>query len=122
MALGRNGFVQPVEGVPGGVPIPFTFGVGTVITSPADTTVGIGATAPLPMPPAGTTRMTIEVTDGDSTTRIRVREASGTAGAGRLLTLLGSTIYGGDGGAIAPLEVQNVVGPAAKVSISFEGT
>jgi len=62
--------------------------------------------------------MTIEVTGGDATTQIRVREVGGVDG--RLLILLGSTMYGGNGGSIAPLEVENVAGPAATVSISFE--
>lgn len=104
----------PVTPISGG-------GVGTTITSPADTAVAAGVTAPLTAPPVGTLRMTVEVTGGDSTTRIRVREVGGTAGAGRLLVLLGSTTFGGDGGAIASLEVQNVTGPDATVSITFEG-
>jgi hypothetical protein len=95
--------------------------VGTVITSPPDVPVAPAATVPLPAPPAGTTRMTVEITGGDPTTRIRVREVGGAPGSGRLLALLGSTTYGGPGGAIAPLEVENVVGPAAAVAISFEG-
>jgi len=95
---------------------------GATITSPADTAVPAGTTVPLPTPPAGTTRMTIEVTDGDEdTSKIRVRELGGTAGAGRLLRLYGSTMFGGPDGAIAPLEVENTDGPDAAVSISFEG-
>jgi hypothetical protein len=106
-------------------PLPVTptgSAIGTTITSPDDVAVGAGNTEPLPMPPAGTLRMTVEVTGGSNLTRIRVREVGGNAGAGRLLILLGSTTFGGDGGAIAPLEVENVAGPAAAVSISFEGT
>lgn len=95
---------------------------GTTITSPADTAVGAGNTEPLPVPPALTTRMTVEVTDGDEdTTQIRIRELGGTAGAGRLLRLYGSTMFGGVDGAIAPLEAENTAGPDAAVSISFEG-
>lgn len=106
----------PVSPVAGG-------GIGTVITSPEDVTVAAAATEPLPTPPAGTTRMTVEVTGGDATTRIRVREAGGTAGAGRLLIGVGaSTMFGGEGGAIADLEVENVDGPEATVSITFEGS
>jgi hypothetical protein len=93
---------------------------GTVITSPADTPVGVAATVPLPVPPAGTTRMTVQVTAGDATTRIRIREVGGVAGAGRLLTLLASTMYGQEGGAIAALEAENVVGPISAVSVTFE--
>ncbi len=105
-------------------PIPIVIVVvpGTVITSPDDVAVAANATEPLPVPPAGTTRMTIEVTDGDEdTTSIRVRELGGNPGAGRLLRLYGSTMFGGIDGAIAPLEVENVDGPDAAVSISFEG-
>jgi hypothetical protein len=94
---------------------------GTVITSPPDTLVPPAITVPLPAPPVGTTRMTVQVTVGSPLTNIRVRELGGAPGAGRLLTLLASTMYGGDGGAITPLEVENVVGPPAFVSISFEG-
>lgn len=94
---------------------------GTEIDTPADTSVTASTTVALPTPPDGTTRMTVQVTDGNAdTTRIRVREAGGIAGAGRVLKLLGSTMYGGDGGSIAPLEVENVAGPTAAVSISFE--
>lgn len=127
--LTLTGHGHPVAGGGGGgggvIPPGTTVNVidspGTVITSPADVAVGPGATVPLPVPPAGTRRMTIEVTGGDSTTRIRVREAGGVAGAGRLLVLLGSTMYGEAGGAIEALEVENVAGPAATVGISFEG-
>jgi hypothetical protein len=111
----------PIDGT-NPFPIVIVVVPGTTITSPADTAVGAGNTVALPTPPVGTTRMTIEVTDGDEdTTRIRVREVGGTAGAGRLLKLLGSTMYGGVDGAIAPIEVENTAGPDAAVSISFEG-
>ena len=93
---------------------------GGTLLSPPDTVVGIGATVALPAPPLGTKRMTVQVTGGGLFTQIRVREVGGFAGAGRLLTLLASTMYGGEGGAISPLEVQNVVGPAAAVHIDFE--
>jgi hypothetical protein len=94
---------------------------GATITTPADTAVGVAATELLPAPPAGTRRMTVEVTGGDSTTRIRVREAGGVAGAGTLLLLFGSATYGGQDGAVAALEVENVAGPAASVMVQFEG-
>lgn len=93
---------------------------GTTITTSADAAVGVGATVPLTVPPANTRRMTIQVTGGDATTRIRVREVGGAAGSGKLLDLLGSTLYGGADGAIAPVEVENVAGPAATVMIQFE--
>jgi hypothetical protein len=120
--LPRNGYVQPVEGVTGGVPIPVTpsGGQGTVVATPADTTVGVGATQVLPVPPGTTLRMRVQVTGGDSTTRVRIREAGGTAGRGVILILYGSTMYGGDGGAIAALEAENVAGPSATVAVQFE--
>lgn len=93
---------------------------GTVVTTPADTPVGIGATVALPAIPAGTRRFTVQVTDGDTTTRIRVREAGGLAGSGKLIGLLDSTLYGGVDGALAALEVENVTGPAAAVMVQFE--
>jgi hypothetical protein len=93
---------------------------GTTITTPADIAVAPGATVALPAVPPGTRRRTIQVTGGDSTTRIRVREVGAGAGRGRLLTLLGSTLYGGADGAIAPLEVENVAGPAATVMVQDE--
>ena len=93
---------------------------GTVITSSPDVAVGIGVTVPLTAPPAGTRRMTVNVTDGDGLTLIRVRELGGVAGSGRQLVLRGSTMFGEAGGAIAPLEVEHEAGAAAAVSISFE--
>jgi hypothetical protein len=93
---------------------------GTVITTSPDTAVGVGATVPLTVPPVGTRRMRVQVTGGDDTTRIRVREVGGAGGSGDLLALLGSTLFGGVDGAIAPIEVENVAGPAATVMIQFE--
>jgi hypothetical protein len=93
---------------------------GTVITSPADTALPAG-TVPLPVPPVGTTRMTVQVTGGSATTQVRIRELGGAAGTGVLLTLLGSRVYGADGGSIAPLEAELTAGAAAAVAIQFEG-
>lgn len=93
---------------------------GTVITTPADTVVAPAATVALPAAPADTRRRTVQVTGGDSTTRIRVREVGAGAGRGKLLDLLGSTIYGGADGAIAALEVENVAGPASAVMAQDE--
>lgn len=115
-ARGEGMFAEPVEVVDTTPPIP-----GSTITSPADTPVPALATVALPVPPAGTTRVRVQVTGGDDTSRIRIREAAGTAGTGVLLTLLASTMYGGEGGAVAPLEAENVAGPAAAVGIQFEG-
>lgn len=102
-------------------PVPVVGSPGTDLESPADTPVAAAATVPLTVPPAGTRRMTVEVTGGSALTVIRVRELGGIAGAGRLLNLGDSTMYGGLDGAIAPLEAQNVAGPDALVHIDFEG-
>lgn len=93
---------------------------GTVITSQADTVVGIGATVALPAIPTGTRRMTVQVTGGDETTEIRIREVSGVAGSGTLLVNKGSRVYGGADGAVAALEAENVAGPASAVMVQFE--
>lgn len=122
--MGRN--VKPVHITNGiGDPVPVTFtgtAPGTAIESAPDTAVGPAATVPLTAPPAGTTRMTVEVTSGDASTRVRIREVGGPAGAGKLLNLLGSTVYGGDGGSIAALEAENVAGPATTIAVQFEKT
>jgi hypothetical protein len=93
---------------------------GTIIATPADTAVGVAATVALPAIPAGTRRVTVQVTGGDATTRIRVRQTGAGAGRGKLLVLLGSTIYGGADGALMALEVENVAGPIAAVMVQFE--
>lgn len=95
---------------------------GDTITSAADTTVGIGATVLLTTPPVGTLRMTVQVTGGDVTTRIRIREGGGAGGTGVILVLLGSRVYGGGNGAIDTIEAQNVAGPSATVALQFEGS
>lgn len=92
------------------------------ITSPADTPIpAVAGAVLLAVPPVGARRMTVQVTAGDAATRIRIREAGGTAGAGRLLPLMGSTMYGGADGAIAALEAEWIAGAAAAVSVTFEG-
>lgn len=92
----------------------------TIGPTPADTLVAPAATVALPAIPANTRRFTVQVTGGDTTTLIRVREVGGLAGSGILLDLRGSTVYGGLDGAVAALEVENVFGPAAAVTIRFE--
>lgn len=121
MTLGFNGQIQPVTSVPGSDPVRVAGDPGATVTQAADTTVGVGATVPLPVAPAGTRSMTVQVTVGNSLTNVRVRPVGGTAGAGRLLTYLGSTLYGGADGAITPMEVENVVGPSAQICTTFEG-
>ena len=125
MVLPRNGFVQPIEGVSGGVAVPVTGIIsdvtpGTSITTPADTAVGVGATVALPAIPANTRRMRVQVTTGDTTTRVRIRELGAGAGRGVLIDLLSSTMYGGADGAITALEAENVAGPATTVLVQFE--
>jgi hypothetical protein len=100
---------------------------GTVITTPPDTAVGVGATVPLPVPPVGTVQMTIENT-GPAGTWIRIREVGGTAGSGLLLPRLGQFTYGGADGAIAAMEAQDVslavggVAVATTVCTQFQRT
>ena len=93
---------------------------GTVIHSEEDVVVGAGATEPLPVPPRNTRRVVVQVTDGDETTIVRIRELGGTAGTGIILILYGSHVYGGVDGALAPLEAENVAGPEAAVAVQFE--
>lgn len=125
MTLPRIGQVQPIEGVAGGVAVPVSGVIadvtpGTTITTPADTAVGVGATVALPAIPVNVRRLTVQVTGGDSTTRVRIREVGAGAGRGKLLNLLGSTIYGGADGAVEALEAENVAGPATTVMVQFE--
>lgn len=80
---------------------------GTVISTPADTAIGIGATVALPAIPAGSKRMTVQNT-GPAGSFIRVREVGGAAGSGVLLGRFSSVTYGGADGALAALEAQDV--------------
>jgi len=114
-AQGEGMFRDPVE-IDGGSLDP-----GGTLTTEPDTTIGVGATVPLPVAPADTLRVRVQVTDGDTDTRVRIREVGGPAGGGALLTLLGSTLYGGGDGAVADLEAEHVAGAAAAVMIQFEG-
>lgn len=129
---GRN--VQPVFVTnPGAFPPPpatvdvIIVGVtpGTKIVTPVDTTVGIGATVPLPAVPAGTRRMTVQNT-GPAGTWIRVRAVGGAAGSGKLMPRLGEFTYGGADGALENLEVEDVslavggTAVATTVCIQFE--
>jgi hypothetical protein len=109
-ALGEGGGGGGAGGSPGD----------TITTSP-DTTVASSATVALATPPAHTRRMTVQVTDGDASTRIRIREAGGAAGSGIIISLLQSLVYGGADGAIGALEAENVAGPDAAVAVQFEG-
>lgn len=93
---------------------------GTVIHSDEDVVVAAGETEPLPEPPDNTRRMVVQVTDGDDTTIVRIRELGGTAGTGIILILHGSRVYGGADGALAPLEAENIAGPEAAVAVQFE--
>jgi len=101
-------------------------GVGTTITTPANTAVGIGATVALAAPPVGTTRMTVQ-NKGPAGTFILVREVGAGAGTGILLGRFSSVTYGGPGGAIEPLEAEDVslatsgIAVATTVVTQFEG-
>lgn len=122
MTLGRNGFVQPVEGVAGGggAPIPFAGDPGSTITTFTDTPVAPGATTALPVVPSGARRCCIQVVGGSTASIIRVREVGGAPGSGRLLQLYDSTLFGGADGALEDLEIENVAGPDASVHIDYE--
>lgn len=95
---------------------------GTVIgPTPADTVIGIGATVALPAIPAGTRRMTIQNT-GPAMTMIRVREVGGVAGAGIILVRFASITLGGNDGALAAMEAEEVAGVATTATVLFERT
>lgn len=124
MVMPTQGHIQPVTLVnPDGTPGTITIAdvqPGTVVTTPADVAVGVGATVALPALPTGIRRMTIQVTGGDSLTLVRVREVGAGAGRGNILSLYSSRMYGEGGGAVAALEVQHVAGAAASVCIQYE--
>lgn len=119
-----NGFVQPTTGGGGGGGNVTVVGVvpGTQILTPASTPVAPAATAPLPALPAGIRRRRVQVTGGDATTQVLIREAAGSAGEGVLLINNGSTMYGGADGALALLEAENIAGPAIVVRVQDEVT
>ncbi len=98
---------------------------GTVITTPADTVVGIGATVPLPAIPAGTKSMLVQ-NSGPAGTWVRLRPVGGGAGTGVLMPRLGEQIYGGQDGSLAALEVEDVslavggVAVATTITVQFQ--
>ncbi len=63
--------------------------------------------------------MTVQNTTSGSL--LRVREVGGVAGAGHLLAYLGSFTFGGEDGAVAALEVENVGAVASSANVIFEG-
>lgn len=91
---------------------------GTVVTTAADTPVGVGLTVPLPVAPAGSNNMTVQNTSGSAGTRIRVRELGGTPGAGVVLPRFSVRTFEVT---VAALEVEHVAGPAGAAMIQFEG-
>jgi len=94
---------------------------GQTLVSAPDTALAPGAILPLPVPPFGARRMVVQVTSGDAaTTVIRIREVGGLAGAGIILVKYGSRVFGGGEGALAPLEAENIAGPASSVAVQFE--
>lgn len=125
--MGRN--VKPVHVTNGSddpIPVIISGGTeGTGIESPPDTVVGIGATVPLSMPPAGTRKFTVENT-GPAGSFVRVREVGGAAGAGFLLPRFGVREYGGSDGSVAALEAEDVslavggLAVATTVGLQFE--
>lgn len=92
---------------------------GTVITTPADTAVAIAATVALPVPPVApaTTRMTVQNV-GPAGSFLRVREVGAGAGRGVLLGRFSSVTYGGPGGSIAALEVEDVSGAVTGIPVA----
>lgn len=123
MTLPVNGNVQPIEGDPNpnAVPVKVAGKPGVTITSEVFVAVGAGLTVDLPVPPANTRCMVVQVVIGSSLTNVLVREKGGTAGTGRLLIIYGSTLFGGADGAVEQLECQNIAGPDAQISVTFEG-
>jgi hypothetical protein len=93
---------------------------GATITNNADIVIGVGATVAFGAPPAGTSRMTVQNT-GPAGTLIRVRAVGAGAGRGEILPRFGGRTYGDEGGAIAPLEAQEVAAIATSATITFEG-
>jgi hypothetical protein len=89
---------------------------GTVITTGANTAIGIGATVALPVPPASTLSQSVQNVSAGAT-EILVREAGGGAGTGMRLPRLGIFSYNE---AVAALEVQHVAGPAGTAAIQWE--
>ena len=90
---------------------------GTTITAGANTTPAAVATA-LPVPPAGTRRMTIQ-NIGNVGSESQIREVSGTAGTGLVLARFASASFGGADGAIAAMECDDTT-LAPILSIVFE--
>jgi hypothetical protein len=91
---------------------------GTTIVAGANTTVGVGATVALPVPPPGTISMTVQNRTTGAATRVLVRQVGGAPGTGIELQTRGTITFDK---AIAPLEVENIAGPAATIAILFEG-
>ncbi len=93
---------------------------GTTITSSANTVIGSGATVPLAAPPVGTTQMTVQ-NKGPAGTLILIREVGGAAGTGFILVRFSSKTFGGEAGAIAALEAEDIAALATTAMIQFEG-
>lgn len=93
---------------------------GDTITTNANTAVAANATAvPLPPPPAGTKRMTVQNV-GNPGCLVRIREVGGPAGSGIVFPLYMTKEYGGGDGALAGLEADEIAGVNAAVAIQFE--
>jgi hypothetical protein len=93
--------------------------VGTVITTVSDTNIPPFGTVSLPTAPPGTLRMTVQNT-GAAGSLIRVRAVGDPAGSGFILPRFASKEYGGFGGSIDSLEVQEIAGMPASVMVQFE--
>lgn len=119
LIAGRDGAVQrhiAVDGTGRLITAPGAATPGTTITTVADTLIPAGPPVPLPVPPAGTTEMTIQNTVAGTT--IRVRELGGPAGSGILLFYSQSRTFTES---IAALEAEHIAGPASAAAIQFQG-
>jgi hypothetical protein len=117
-ALGPRILYKAVDDGTGKGLFPVVGEPGTTIETAADTPVPAGPPVPLPVPPAGCRRMTVQNISGGAATEIRVREVGGVGGI--LLFRGGSTSFGGADGAVAPLEAVVSAGGPAIVGVTFE--
>jgi hypothetical protein len=89
---------------------------GTVVTTGANTAVGVGATVALPVPPANTLSQLVQNVSAGAV-EFLFREAGGAAGTGLRFPRLGTLVHNE---AVAALEAQHVAGPAGTVAIQWE--
>lgn len=93
---------------------------GTVVHTEEDVPVPAGQIVPLAGIPPHARRQCIQITEGDETTLVRIRELGGAAGSGIILAFLDIKHFGGADGALTRLEAENVAGPDSAVAVQFE--